>query len=324
MKTINEIIKPIEQELRVFENNFRSILKSNIILLDTVVSYLVNRKGKRIRPVLTFLSAGLVGEINSRTHIGAAMVELLHTATLIHDDVVDEAMERRGFASINAKWNNKIAVLVGDFLLAKGLLIAIDNGETDFLDVLSESVRLMSEGELLQIQTSREEETDESRYFEIIYGKTASLVSACCEIGVLSVSSDITIRNTMKEFGRLVGLAFQIRDDIIDYIGKSSIVGKPIGNDIKERKITLPLIYALSNAPSDEAKKIVKQVKSKSKRKDIQRIVEFVIANNGVILAEMKAKKLIEKAKQLLGNFEDSYPKESLMKLADFVIEREK
>lgn len=324
MKTIDQIIKPIEQELRVFENNFRSILRSDILLLDTVVSYLVNRKGKRIRPALTFLAAGLLGKINRRTHIGATMVELLHTATLIHDDVVDEAMERRGFASINARWNNKIAVLVGDFLLAKGLLIAIDNKEHDFLNVLSESVRLMSEGELLQIQTSREEETDEARYFDIIYGKTASLISACCEIGMISVTDDTDIRGKIKEFGRLLGLAFQIRDDIIDYIGKSSIVGKPIGNDIRERKITLPLIYALQNAPPNEARKIIKQVKSRSKKKDIQLVVDFVLANNGISLAETKAKELIEQAKLILNDFDDSYSKKSLMRLADFIVEREK
>lgn len=324
MKTIDQIIKPIEQELRVFESNFRSILRSNILLLDTVVSYLVNRKGKRIRPALTFLAAGLLGTINHKTHIGAAMVELLHTATLIHDDVVDEAMERRGFASINARWNNKVAVLVGDFLLAKGLLIAIDNKEYEFLNVLSESVRLMSEGELLQIQTSREEETNEARYFDIIYGKTASLISACCEIGALSVTNDITIRNKIKEFGRLLGLAFQIRDDIIDYIGKSSIVGKPIGNDIRERKITLPLIYALRNVPPNEARKIIKQVKSKSKKKDVKLVVDFVLANNGTSLAETKAKEFVDRAKLILSEFDDNYSKESLMQLADFVVEREK
>ncbi len=324
MKTIDQIIKPIEQELRAFESNFRSILRSDILLLDAVVSYLLNRKGKRIRPALTFLTAGLLGEINRRTHIGAAMVELLHTATLIHDDVVDEAMERRGFASINARWNNKIAVLVGDFLLAKGLLIAIDNKEYDFLNVLSESVRLMSEGELLQIQTSREEETNETRYFDIIYGKTASLISACCEIGAISVMNDPNIRSKVKEFGRLLGLAFQIRDDIIDYIGKSSIVGKPIGNDIRERKITLPLIYALQNVPTNEARKVIKQVKSRSKKKDIKLIVDFVLANNGISLAEMKAKEFIERAKLILDDFDDSYSKESLMRLADFIVEREK
>lgn len=324
MKVLDEIISPVAKELERFEDYYRSVLRTNIGLLNTVIRYLTSRKGKRIRPLLIFLSAGLVGKINERTYIGATMVELLHTATLVHDDVVDEAKERRGLLSINAKWNNKIAVLLGDFLLAKGLLIAIDNNEFEFLRILSEAVRLMSEGELLQIQTSREFETTEERYFEIIYSKTASLISACCEIGCYSATDDPDARAKLKEFGKLIGLAFQIRDDIFDYVGKSSIIGKPVGNDLRERKITLPLIYALQNVPDKKAKDIVGIVKSHKKKKELNVVIDFVIQNNGITFAQNRAKELIEKAKAILKEFPQNEAKSSLIRLADYIIERDK
>lgn len=324
MKVLDEIISPVAKELERFEDYYRSVLRTNIGLLNTVIRYLTSRKGKRIRPLLIFLSAGLVGKINERTYIGATMVELLHTATLVHDDVVDEAKERRGLLSINAKWNNKIAVLLGDFLLAKGLLIAIDNNEFEFLRILSEAVRLMSEGELLQIQTSREFETTEERYFEIIYSKTASLISACCEIGCYSATDDPDARAKLKEFGKLIGLAFQIRDDIFDYVGKSSIIGKPVGNDLRERKITLPLIYALQNVPDKKAKDIVGIVKSHKKKKELNVVIDFVIQNNGITFAQNRAKELIEKAKAILKDFPQNEAKSSLIRLADYIIERDK
>lgn len=324
MKVLDQITLPVSKELEKFEEYFRSVLKTDIGLLDTVVRYLVSRKGKRIRPLLIFLSANLVGEVNERTFIGATMVELLHTATLVHDDVVDEAQERRGILSINAKWNNKIAVLLGDFLLAKGLLIAIENNEFEFLHVLSEAVKLMSEGELLQIQTSREFETDENRYFEIIYSKTASLISACCEIGCLSVTDDKEMRAKLKEFGKLIGLAFQIRDDIFDYIGKTSIIGKPVGNDIREKKITLPLIYALQKVSDKEAKAIVNIVKSNKKRKDVKEVIDFVIENDGIDSAQATAIDFINKAKSILQEFPNNSARESLLRLADYIVEREK
>lgn len=324
MKVLDEIISPVAKELERFEDYYRSVLRTNTGLLNTVIRYLTSRKGKRIRPLLIFLSAGLVGKINERTYIGATMVELLHTATLVHDDVVDEAKERRGLLSINAKWNNKIAVLLGDFLLAKGLLIAIDNNEFEFLRILSEAVRLMSEGELLQIQTSREFETTEERYFEIIYSKTASLISACCEIGCYSATDDPDARTKLKEFGKLIGLAFQIRDDIFDYVGKSSIIGKPVGNDLRERKITLPLIYALQNVPDKKAKDIVGIVKSHKKKKELNVVIDFVIQNNGITFAQNRAKELIEKAKAILKDFPQNEAKSSLIRLADYIIERDK
>lgn len=324
MKVLDQITLPVSKELERFEDYYRSVLKTDIGLLNTVIRYLVRSKGKRIRPLLIFLSANLVGEVNERTYIGATMVELLHTATLVHDDVVDEAKVRRGVLSINAKWNNKIAVLLGDFLLAKGLLVAIEHDEFKFLHVLSEAVKLMSEGELLQVQASREIAANEQRYFEIIYSKTASLISACCEIGCLSVTDDIEVRKKMKEFGRLIGLAFQIRDDIFDYTGTSSIIGKPVGNDIRDRKITLPLIYALQNVSEKEAKEIVSIVKSKNKRKDIREVIDFVIQNDGIAKADATARDFVNRAKEILLGFPENAARISLLQLADYIIEREK
>lgn len=286
---------------------------------------MMRRKGKRIRPTLVFLTANLIDKANARTHIGATMIELLHTATLIHDDVVDEADERRGFKSINAKWNNKIAVLLGDFLLAKGLLIAIENNESEFLRTLSNAVRLMSEGELLQIQTARENNANEARYFEIIYSKTASLISSCAEIGAISVSNDPELRVRLREFGKLLGFAFQIRDDILDFVGNSGVVGKPIGNDIREKKITLPLIYALQNVQPSQAHEIVARVKSRNnKKKNIREIINFVIENKGIDSAQSKALQIVNEAKKLLSVFPINPAKESLLKLADFIVERVK
>lgn len=312
-------------ELEEFEDSLRSILKTKSGLLNLIVSYIMRRKGKRIRPTIVFLTANLLGKVNTRTHIGATMVELLHTATLVHDDVVDESDERRGLKSINARWNNKIAVLLGDFLLAKGLLIAIENNEFEFLRILSNAVRLMSEGELLQIQTAGENNANESRYFEIIYSKTASLISSCAEIGAVSVTNDPELRVRLREFGKLLGFAFQIRDDILDFVGSSGVVGKPIGNDIREKKITLPLIYALQNVQPNQAHEMIRRVKSKNNnKKSIREIINFVIENKGIDLAQNKALQLVTEAKELLSDFPINPAKESLLKLADFVVERTK
>lgn len=324
LNRLEEIFKPVHEELDKFNKSFRSTLKTKVGLLDLIILYLIQRKGKRIRPALVFLAANLVGRTNPRTHIGATLIELLHTATLVHDDVVDEADKRRGFPSINAKWNNKIAVLLGDYLLAKGLLIAIENSEFEFLRATADTVRLMAEGELLQIQTAKENVADESRYFDIIFGKTASLISTCTEIGALSVTDDKNTCSRLKEFGKLLGYAFQIRDDIIDLVGNSSVIGKPVGNDIKERKITLPLIYALQNVHPDQASEIIRKVKSKNKRKDIQEIINFVSQNKGIDLAQSKAYQIVEEAKNLLKDFPNNEAKDSLLKLADFVVERKK
>ncbi|MGQ9819417.1 MAG: polyprenyl synthetase family protein [Candidatus Kapaibacteriales bacterium] len=325
MNALDEITIPIRSELEEFDSSLHSTLKTKSRLLDLIISYLMRRKGKRIRPTLVFLSANLIGKANTRTHIGATMIELLHTATLVHDDVVDEADERRGLKSINARWNNKIAVLLGDFLLAKGLSLAIENNEFEFLRTLSNAVRLMSEGELLQIQTARENNANESRYFEIIFNKTASLISSCTEVGAISVTNDPEIRVRLREFGKLLGYAFQIRDDILDFVGNSNIVGKPIGNDIRQRKITLPLIYALRNVQQSQANEIIKIVKSRNNhKKDIRQIIEFVIENKGIVSAQNKALQIVNEAKELLSDFPINPAKESLLKLADYVIERVK
>jgi octaprenyl-diphosphate synthase len=242
--SLKQISQPVTSELETFDGYLRDSLKTTTPLLDTVVRYVLKRRGKRVRPTLVFLAAGMTGEITNRSFIGATMVELLHTATLVHDDVVDSADSRRGFASINAVWKNKLAVLVGDYLLSKGLLIAVNNDEFDFLKVTSEAVRRMSEGELLQIQKSRQKTIDEETYFKIISDKTASLISTCCEVGAIAAGVTDEKREKLRHFGENIGLAFQIRDDVLDYTSRKSILGKPVGNDILEQKITLPLIYA--------------------------------------------------------------------------------
>ena len=227
-------------------------MRTKVPLLELIIRYITKKKGKQVRPALVFLSAELCGGINNRSYIGAALVELLHTATLVHDDVVDEAKKRRGLPSINAAWTNKIAVLIGDYLLAKGLLIAIENEEFTFLKATSRTVRRMSEGELLQIQKSKEILLDEDIYFKIISDKTASLMASCCEIGAISATEDTEIHAVLRNFGELIGIAFQIKDDIFDYVSKSSILGKPVGNDLKEKKFTLPLIFSISKVPEKQ------------------------------------------------------------------------
>ncbi|MBK7034221.1 MAG: polyprenyl synthetase family protein [Ignavibacteria bacterium] len=295
--SIKDISASVSSELEQFDGYLREQMRSKAALLDTVIRYILRQRGKRVRPALVFLAAGACGGITDRAYVGAAMVELLHTATLVHDDVVDQADERRGMASINAVWKNKVAVLVGDFFLSKGLLIAVHSNEFDYLRVTSEAVRRMSEGELLQIQKSRQKTLDEETYFKIISDKTASLISTCCEIGAISASTDPAIRAALSQFGELTGLAFQIRDDVLDYTSRSSILGKPVGNDIREGKITLPLLYAAKNAPASETKEAIKIVKSKrGNRKDIDAVQKFVATYEGTKLAQEKATELQQQA----------------------------
>lgn len=320
---IKDISKPIESHIKDFNSYFKKLMKSNVALLDLIIKYMTKKKGKQVRPVMVFLAAELCGGVNERSYTGAAMVELLHNATLIHDDVVDEASERRGIASINAAWNNKIAVLIGDFLLAKGLLSSIDGGEFDFLKATSKSVRRMSEGELLQIQKSMDIDYNEETYFKIISDKTASLMSTCCEIGAISATDDKEIRDALAEYGEAVGIAFQIRDDIFDYVGKSSAIGKPVGNDLKEKKITLPLIESFRNSEKKEAKQVLKLIKNGDlKKKDIKTIVDYVKEFGGIDYAEKKAKEYTDKALKILDRFEDSPAKKSLQDFANFVVAR--
>ena len=323
--TLKEISSPINEHIKKFDDFFNNMLKSNVALLDLILKYLTRKKGKMMRPMLVFLSADLCGGISERAYIGASMIELLHTATLIHDDVVDEASHRRGLATINASWNNKIAVLIGDFLLAKGLLASIDNNEFDFLKATARAIKRMSEGELLQIQKSREIDLSEETYFQIISNKTASLLASCCEVGAVAAGADKQTQEKMIQFGELLGTAFQIRDDIFDFTGTSSIIGKPVGNDLQEKKITLPLIYALSKADSKTSKSIVKRVKKgKLSKAEISEIVNFTVDNGGIDYAQRRAEEIITIAISLLDSFENSPSKESLSRFAKFVIDRNK
>ncbi len=321
--TIKDISKPIEAHLDEFNAFLKNAMNSDVPLLNLIVRYMTKKRGKQLRPVLVFLAAEACGGVNKSTYTGAAMVELLHNATLIHDDVVDESTERRGIASINAAWNNKIAVLIGDYLLAKGLLASIGAGQFEFLRITSHSVRRMSEGELLQIQKSREADTNEEVYFRIISDKTASLMSSCCEIGAASATENEEYREAMKEYGENIGVAFQIKDDILDYLGKSSVIGKPVGNDIREKKITLPLLYACNNANNKEASSMIKLVKKGDQsKKEIASVIEFVKQNGGIEYAEKKAAGFIADAVARLEKFPDSEAKTSLTNLAKFVIDR--
>jgi octaprenyl-diphosphate synthase len=319
---LSDISKPIDRFIPAFEAVLREQMKSNVLLLDTVVRYIVKQRGKRIRPMLVLLSAAVCGEVGQRTYVGASMIEILHTASLVHDDVVDESSERRGMASINAVWKNKIAVLAGDYLLSRGLLIACNNEEFDFLRITSGAVKRMSEGELLQIQKSRQLDIDEETYFRIIGDKTASLISSCCEIGAASASNDTAHRAALREYGELVGCAFQIKDDIFDYTSTGSLIGKPVGNDVKEKKLTLPLIHAFGKAPKKEAKEILKIIKGNPQKADIRAIVSFVERYDGIHYAAQRAQELVERAKQTLTMFADSPAKQALTNFADFALER--
>ncbi len=320
---LNEFSKPIKQDLVKFNTYFKEVLNTNVPLLNIIIKYITQKKGKQLRPLLVMLSAKLCGGINERTYKGAAMVELLHTATLVHDDVVDEASERRGLVSINAKWNNKIAVLIGDFLLSKGLIISVEANESLFLGATSKAVKRMSEGELLAIDKSRDFIIDEEVYFRIISDKTASLMAACCEIGAISATSDKTIHNKLELFGEYVGIAFQIRDDILDYTSQSMLIGKPVGNDLKEKKITLPLIYALSKIEKNQSEKIIKNIKKgKISKQEIAEYIKIAIDNGGIEYAESKANFYIDKAKEIVNEFPESDAKNSLLEFSDFVLDR--
>jgi octaprenyl-diphosphate synthase len=320
--TLDHILAPVRKELKDFEAHFRSALKSNIGIVDTVVRYVVKRKGKQIRPALVMLSAATCGGINESSFRGAALVELLHTATLIHDDVVDEAATRRGWPSINAIWKNKVAVLMGDYVLSRGLLLSLDHDDIAFLHCTSRAVKRMSEGELLQIQKSRQLRNDEETYFRIIGDKTASLLSTCCEIGALSASTRPDYAQAMREYGEAIGIAFQIRDDILDYLGNESAIGKPVGGDIKEKRFTLPLIHAFGKAPASRRKAVIRLMKNGAGRKDIKHIVEFVQEFGGIEHALRVANEHRDRAVAQLSVFSDSPSRQSLIDLATFVVSR--
>ncbi len=322
---IADILFPIEENLEAFSKYYKSLFSTKVSLLSTVLSYINKTGGKKIRPAIVLLSAGVNGTINERTYIGASLVELLHNATLVHDDVVDEAKERRGFPSINSVWNNKTAILVGDYLLGKGLLTAIDKNESGFLKIISDSVKRMSEGELLALEKSKNVELDEETYLNIISNKTASLLSAGCQIGAESVGASDDVINKMKLYGEYVGMAFQIKDDIFDYISNANIIGKPTGNDIKEKRITLPLINVLSKVPNSERKAILKLVKKQRLHKDeIAKIIDFVIGKGGIQYAQTKAEDYSKQAIEQIKDLPDNYYKDSLLDFAKYAVSRNK
>jgi octaprenyl-diphosphate synthase len=321
---LHDITQPIEQELAAFDEHFSSAMKSKVAFVDIITRYIIRQKGKRIRPILVLLVAKACGEINESTYRGASMVEILHTATLIHDDVVDDADTRRGLASINAVWKNKIAVLMGDYLLAKGLLLSLNNDDFLFLKILSDAVRRMSEAEILQIAKSRHLDIDEKTYLRIISDKTASLLSTCCQIGAASVTRDPEMLRRMGEFGENVGMVFQIRDDLLDYVGRKSITGKPAGLDMKEKKLTLPLIHAISQAPRGQSKKILSIIRNGPTRKELNGILEFAREFGGIDYATRKAEHYSALAHEALRALPPSPSREALEQFVGFVLERSK
>ena len=324
--SLADIRKPIESEIHEFNRRFKDTVLSTVPLVNLIAKYLVRTKGKQIRPVLVLLAASASGGVTDATYRAATLVELLHTATLVHDDVIDEADTRRGFASIRALWRNKAGVLMGDYLLAKGLLLTIDTKEFHFLEITSTAVRRMSEGELYQLQKARQMNTDETAYFKIIADKTASLIATCTELGAASVAGpNPALQETLRNYGENVGIAFQIRDDLFDYEASSGIIGKPVGNDIKEKKLTLPLLHTLSKLDEKEGKRIRKLIKSgKASANERDLIVSLVKSTGGLEYAWNKAQEYSELARRSIASLPSSPAKEALIQFSHFVIERTK
>ena len=329
MSKMDKIQAPVSDDMAKFQGHCKRAMRTEVPLLDRVTRYIIRRKGKQMRPLFVFLTARVVlGEktkvLPERSHVAASLIELLHTATLVHDDVVDESPLRRGFFSIQALWKKKIAVLVGDYLLSKGLLMAVDAEAYDLLKITSEAVRQMSEGELLQIEKARRLDITEEVYFDIIQRKTASLIAACCACGAASVSDDAATMANMKRFGELVGLAFQIKDDLLD-LGDGERIGKPTGGDIRERKMTLPLIHTLNKATASERRRIIRLVKYQNhKDSAVQEVMDAIIQGPGMDYARNKMTQLRDEAMELLGSAPDSEAKVALIGLVDYTIERKR
>ncbi len=325
MKVVEQIKAPIYDEMELFEEKFHKFMSSRVALLNRITYYIVNRKGKQMRPMFVFLVAKMIseGKVNERTYRGASGIELLHTASLVHDDVVDDSNFRRGFFSINALWKNKIAVLVGDYLLSKGLLLCVDHNDFDFLQIISTAVREMSEGELLQIEKARKLDITEDVYYQIIRQKTATLIAACCSIGACSVrpeSDDVAI---MRNFGQLIGMAFQIKDDLFDYT--EGPIGKPTGIDIKEKKMTLPLIHTLNTCSGEDKKWIINSIKNHNKnKKRVKAVINFVKTHGGLDYAEAKMIEFQQQALDILGNYPPSKYRDALELMVNYVINRKK
>ncbi|WP_028871553.1 polyprenyl synthetase family protein [Psychroserpens burtonensis] len=325
MKITEQIKQPIAYEMELFEQKFLLSMSSKVALLNRITHYIVNRKGKQMRPMFVFLVAKMVdnGQVNERTYRGASVIELIHTATLVHDDVVDDSNRRRGFFSINALWKNKIAVLIGDFLLSKGLLLSIDNNDFDLLKIISVAVREMSEGELLQIEKARQLDITEDIYYEIIRQKTATLIAACCSLGAASVKPNSDHIESMRKFGELIGMAFQIKDDLFDYGNEA--IGKPTGIDIKEQKMTLPLIYVINNCSKKEKSWLINSIKNHNKdKKRVKEVINFVKDHNGLDYAVNKMKQFQGQALEILQTYPESQYKSSLELMVNYVIDRKK
>ncbi len=326
MLSVKDIKASVADEMKIFEQKFKDSMQSDVALLDKITHYIIKRKGKQMRPMFMFLTAKMLndGKVSEKTYRAASLIELLHTATLVHDDVVDDANERRGFFSVNAIWKNKIAVLVGDYLLSQGLLMSVDNEQFELLKIVSTAVKEMSEGELLQIEKSRLLDITEEVYFDVIQKKTASLIASCCAAGAASVSKDAELVAKMKKFGELVGLAFQIKDDIFDY-GDSEKIGKPTGNDIREQKMTLPLIYVLNHSPKPIAKELINIVKNHNEEKAyVKKAIKIVVESGGIQYAQKRMLEIQKEAIALLDDFEDNDAKTALLSLVEYTVTREK
>ncbi len=321
MNNLDQIKAPIDEHLKAFESKFREAMRSSVPLLDTIMTYIVKRKGKQIRPIFVFFSASLFNGVNESTYRAASLVELLHTATLVHDDVVDDSDERRGFFSINALWKNKIAVLVGDYLLSRGLLLSVENKDYHLLEIVSTAVKEMSEGELLQIEKTRNLNLSEEVYFDIIRKKTASLIASCCAIGAASAGASPEQVEQMRLFGEKAGIAFQMKDDLLDYGDED--IGKPTGIDLKEKKLTLPIIYTLNNADKATRNRIINIIKNEHHKKaKVTEVINYVNSHNGIAYTREKMNAIKQEALDILAKMPDSPTKPSLHALVDFIIER--
>ena len=324
MSSLNKIKSPVQAEMKEFEGKFRSHISSKVPLVDQVMRYMVKRKGKQMRPILVFLTAKMLGKVQESTFIGASLIELMHTATLVHDDVVDDADMRRGFFSINALWKNKIAVLIGDYMLSRVLLLAVDTKEYDLLGEVSKAVKSMSEGELLQIEKARKLDITEEVYYEVIQQKTAVLIETCCVVGAQSAGASVVDQEKLRRFGKELGLAFQIKDDLFD-LEKVNFTGKPTGIDIKEQKMTLPLINALSKANAAKRKEIIRIIKKHNDRpKKVQEVVDFVNQSGGLEYARLKMEMHLENARELLSEFPSSVERSALEELIIYTGKRKK
>ena len=324
MSALDEIKRPIASEMEMFEEKFRASMKSAVPLLDRIMHYIVKRKGKQMRPMFVFFSAGMCGGITESTYRGAALIELLHTATLVHDDVVDDSTLRRGFFSINALWKNKIAVLVGDYLLSRGLLLSVENDEHTLLKIVSHAVRQMSEGELLQIEKARKPGISEQIYFDIIRQKTASLIASCCACGASSAGASAEVVEQMRICGEYIGIAFQIKDDLFDF-DSSAKTGKPSGTDIRESKLTLPLITALAKASDKEKRHVINLIRNRyDDSKAVKEVIDFILLSEGINYSKQKMNEYHQKALDILNRYNESAYRDGLMKLVKYTIERTK